>query len=219
MDPAQTRRLGIQAAAIIAAYAVVVGAISAVAGGAGPGEFSPPQVVPRPLLLVVLLMLPAALAAIGALEGSRPVVVAAGVLCLAQSFIAFSGVTIPFIVPGFLLLAVRSKGSTIDTTWRAAIAGVVIVIIGIGALAAPFALTQTTCWVARAGADGTVIYTQTPATDTNSGALELGDLGSGCGSGELTLEGVGLGGLFAMGAIGLAAIASRPGRSELPYPA
>ena len=208
MSPARTRRLGNQAAAVIAAYSVVVGAISAVAGGAGPGEISPPQAVPRPILLVVLLMLPAALAAIGALEGSRPVLVAAGVLCLAQSLIAFSGVTIPFIVPGFLLVAVGSRGSTIETTWRAAIAGVVIVILGIGALAAPFALTQTTCWVARAGADGTVIYTQTAATSTDSGSLELGDLASGCGSGELTVEGVGLAGVLGIGAIALAAVAA-----------
>jgi hypothetical protein len=219
MDPAQTRRLGIQAAAIIAAYSIVVGAISAVAGGAEPGGFSPPETVPRPIFLVILLMVPAAVAAIGAIELSRPVLIAAGILCLAQSFIAFSGVTIPFIVPGFLLLTVGSRSSTIDTTPRAAIAGVVIVILGIGALATPFALTQTTCWVARAGADGTVIYTQTPATDTHSGTLNLGDLGSGCGSGELTVEGAGLAAVLAVCAIGLAAVASRPGRYAFPHPA
>jgi len=208
MGPAGTRRRGLEAAAIIAAYSIVVGAISAVAGGAGPGEFSPPETVPRPIFLVILLMVPAAVAAIGAIGLSRPVLIAAGILCLAQSFLAFSGVTIPFVVPAFLLVAVGSSARAIDTSWRAAIAGIFIVFLGVAALVAPFALTQTTCWVARAGPDGSVIYTQTPATNTDSGTLNLGDLGSGCGSGQLTVEGVGLAVVLGIAAIGVAAVAS-----------
>jgi len=208
VDPASARRLGLEAAAIIAAYAVVVGAISAVAGGAGPGEFSPPETVPRPIFLAILLMVPAAVGVIGAIGLSRPVLIAAGILCLAQSFLAFSGVTIPFAVPAFLLVAVGSRARAIDTSWRAAIAGIVIVFLGVAALVTPFALTQTTCWVARAGPDGSVVYTQTPATNTDSGTLNLGDLGSGCGSGRLTVEGVGLAVVLGIAAIGVAAVAS-----------
>jgi hypothetical protein len=211
MDPARTRRLGLSTAAIIAAYAVVVGAISAAASNLGPGVVSPPEAVPRPIVLALLLSIPAGIAAIGSMRGSRPVLIAAGILCLVQSFIAFSGVTIPFVIPALLLLVIGGNSAAGGASRRAAVGGALIVALGVAALIAPFVLTQTTCWVARRGADGSVIYTQTPATNTDSGSLGLDDLASGCGSGDLTVEGVGLAALLGIGAIALAAVAaSRP---------
>lgn len=155
------RRLGLGAAAIIAGYALVVAAIAAgaIADG-GPGGFGPPQAVPRPLLLAALFMLPAAVAVIGSIRRSRPLLVAAGAICLGQSFIAFSGVTIPFVVPALLLLALGAADSGIETSRRAVVGGVFVVILGIAAWVAPFALSETTCWVARTGPDGTVVYVQ-----------------------------------------------------------
>ena len=100
------RRLGLAAAAIIAGYALVVAAISA---NATAGELRPPEVVPSPIRLALLFLLPAAIGAIGAMRRSRPMLVAAGVLCLAQSFVAFSGVTIPFLVPAIVLLALGAR--------------------------------------------------------------------------------------------------------------
>jgi hypothetical protein len=212
------RRLGLGAAGIIAGYALVLGAISAGVGGlTDGGEFAPPEVVPRPFVLVALGMLPAVLAAIGALRRSRPVLIAAGLLCLGQAFISFSGVTIPFVVPAFLLLALGLQDSGTETSWRAMVGGVFVVALGIGAWVAPFASTETTCWVARTGADGAVVYVRTPVPEGASfgfsgGQVGLqmapGDLAAGCGGGELTVQGAGLAAVFEIGAVALAALAS-----------
>jgi hypothetical protein len=179
-----------------------------------------------------MLMLPAVIAAIGAIRRSRPVLIAAALLCLAQSLVAFSGVTIPFVVPAFLLLALGGSGSEDGAPRRALLGGVLVVVLGLGAWAAALALTETTCWVARTGADGSVVYTSIPVPESmtsgaNSGSgefrLELGDLASGCDGGELTLLGAGVAGLFGIGAVVVAALAStvsrppaRPGTPPLP---
>jgi hypothetical protein len=208
IDPARTRRLGLSTAAIIVAYAVAVGAISAAASSLGPGVVSPPAAFPRPVVLALLLSIPAGIAAIGSMRASRPLLIAAGLLCLVQSFLAFSGVTIPFVIPALLLLVIGGNGAARSSSLRASLGGALIVALGVAALIAPFVLTQTTCWVARRGANGSVIYTQTPATNTDSGTLGLDDLASGCGSGELTIGGVGLAAFLGIGAIAVAAVAS-----------
>ena len=140
------RRLGLGAAAIIAGYALVVAAISA---NATAGELRPPETVPAPVRLALLFLLPAAVAAIGAMRRSRPILVAAGVLCLAQSFVAFSGVTIPFLVPAFVLLALGVRSDGTAASRRARVGGVVVVLLGFAMWVAPFSLTETTCWVAE----------------------------------------------------------------------
>ena len=219
------RRLGLGAAAIIAGYAFVVGAISAGVGGlAGGGDFAAQETVPRPILLVGLFLVPSMLAAIGATRRSSPVLFAAGLLCLAQSFVSFAGVTFPFAVPAFLLLSLGLRGSGTNASWRAAFGGVLIVVLGIAAWVAPFALTETRCWVARAGADGAVEYDDIPvpqqSMESGSGeagvAMNPGDLASGCDGGEMTLQGAGLAVGFGIGALALAVLTSRtpPTRSR-----
>ena len=206
------RRLGLGAAAIIAGYALVVAAISAAVTA---DEFGPPQAVPRPLLLAALLMLPAAVAAIGAIRRSRPMLLAAGALCLAQSFIAFSGVTIPFVVPAFLLLAIGIQGSGLEHPRLGLVGGLFVVGLGIAAWVSLFALTETTCWIARTGADGSVIHAEVPATEmttgnTSSVTLGPGELAAGCDGATLTVQGAGLAAVFGIGTLALAALASMP---------
>lgn len=218
------RRLGLAAAGIIAGYALFIAAISAGAiGDLVSDELGPPEVVPRPILLGVLLMLPAFIAAIGALRRSRPILIAAGALCLGQSFIAFSGVSIPFLVPAFLLLALGASGGSTETPRRAMVGGVLVVVLGLAAWVAPFALAQTSCWVARAGPDGTLIYALIPVPDdaglgSGSGHVELGldpaDVASGCDGGSLTVQGAALAAVFGIGAIAVAALASAPLRKS-----
>ena len=181
------RRLGLGAAAFIAVYALVVGAISAGVGGlAGGGDFSPPETVPRPLLLVGLFMVPGALAVIGTLRSSGPILIAAGLLCLAQSFISF--VALPFAAVGLVLFALGAEALAIKVSWRGVLGGIFVVVLGIAAWVAPFAVTETSCWVARAGADGAVVYDRTPVPGNATGGsggvegqiqLNLGDLASG----------------------------------------
>jgi len=208
------RRLGLGAAAIIAGYALVVAAISA---GATSGELGPPDFVPTPIRLAAMFLLPAVIAAIGAVRRSQPLLVAAGVLCLAQSFIAFSGVTIPFVVPAILLLVVGGgPAGQRPTTNRERVGGVAVVLLGLAMWVAPYSLTETTCWVARPGPDGSVVYSPIPVTDT----VTLGptDLGSGCDGGTVTAQGAALAAVFGIGAVAVALFASTAPASNVGTP-
>lgn len=198
------RRLGLGAAGIIVGYACVVGLVSADAIAADPG---PPAVVPRPIVLAALLMLPGWIAAIGAWRRSRPLLTAAGVLCLPQAFIAFSGVTIPFVVPAFLLIALGVTGHETGQPRRAFVGAILVIVLGICAWVALLALTETTCWMARTGSGGETIYTRIPVTNTIS--LGPGDVGGGCDGGSLTVDGVGLALIFGIGAVAVAELSSR----------
>ena len=89
------------------------------------------------MVLALLLMLPAAIAAIGAWRRSGPLLIAAGVLCLAQSFIAFSGVTLPFLVPAILLLVLGGRASPVPHPRRAAWGPSLVIALGIGSWVRP----------------------------------------------------------------------------------
>ena len=196
-------RLGLAAAAIIAGYALVVAAISA---NAAAGELQAQETVPAPVRLAVLFLLPAFVAAIGAIRRSRPILVAAGVLCLAQSFVAFSGVTFPFLVPAFVLLALGARSDCTRSPWRARVGGVVVVLLGFAMWVAPFTMTETTCWVVETGADGTLNSRQVPETETHT--LGPTDVAAGCDGGTVTTQGVALAAVFWIGAVAIAAFAS-----------
>jgi hypothetical protein len=217
---ARNVRMGLGAAALIAVGALFVGAISAGVGGLAGGEdFSPPETVPRPLLLVGLFLVPAALTVIGTLRRSGSVLVAAGLLCLAQSII--SVVALPFAAVALVVFALGAEALAIKASWRGALGAVFVVVLGIAAWVAPFALTETSCWVARAGADGAVVYDRTTVPGNADGGSDIGggqsqlnpgDLSAGCGSGQMTIEGAGLAAIFGIGAVALAALASMPTR-------
>jgi len=214
----QRRRLGFVLAAAIAALAVVVAAFPLIQEGAGSRPFTGPAIVPRPLVLAVLLGLPAALAAVAAVRGSRPIFIAAGVLGLLQSFVSFGGITLGFLIPALLLilLGVEGGGSAARPRRREWLAGPLVVALGIAAWIAPFATSETVCWVARAGPDGNPVYRIIPNSDTLT--VEPDELASGCDGGTFTLQGLMLGGVLWIGAVGVASLASgsapRPQDSE-----
>ena len=208
MTTQDPRRLGLGAAGIIAGYALVIAAISA---NAAAGELQAREIVPAPVRLAVLFLLPAAVAAIGAMRRSRPILVAAGVLCLAQSFVAFSGVTIPFVVPAFVLLALGVRSDGTGSSWRATVGGVVVILLGFAMWVALFSLTETTCWVIETGADGTINSRQVPVTETQT--LGPTDVAAGCNGGAVTAEGVALAAVLWIGAIAVAAFASSAPRA------
>jgi hypothetical protein len=209
MNP-KRRRLACILVAAIAALAVVVAALPSIQQGAGGrGGFDGPAIIPRPIVIGLLLALPAALAAIAAFRGSRPIFIAAGVLCLLQSLVgSFSGVTLGFLIPGILLISIGLDRGLSDrprrTRRREWLAALFVVGLGIAAWAVPFALSETVCWIARAGPDGTAVYSIIPNTDTF--AVGLGDLASGCDGGTFTLQGLGLAGVLAIGALATAAL-------------
>ena len=224
MNP-KRRRLGYVLAAAIAALAVVVAAFPMIQEG-GAGELDGPAIVPRPIVIGLLLALPAALAVIAALRGSRPVFVAAGLLCLLQSLVgAFSGVTLGFLIPGILLISTGVDGASNNAPPRIRgrewLAAVFVVGLAIAAWVVPFALSETVCWIARSAPDGNLVYTIIP--DTGSVTLGLDDLASGCDGGTFTLQGLMLAGVLAIGALAMAVLGggshdTRPFRAPEPLP-
>jgi hypothetical protein len=94
-----SRPLGLVAAVVAAASALGLGLLAAF--NRTP---SPPADVPASLVLAGLLLTPPAIGALGAISRRRVLLVAAGILCLAQSVIAFSGVTLILLVPALLFL-------------------------------------------------------------------------------------------------------------------
>ena len=200
MDP-KRRRLGFVLAGAIAVIAVAVASLPLLQPGTE--GVTGPAIVPRPIVIALLLGLPAGLAAIAALRGSRPLFIAAGVICLLQSIVAFSGVTLGFVIPGILLVALglERTGSTDRRAW---IAAVLAIGLGVAAWVAPFVTSETLCWVASEGPDGTVVYRRVPESDTMT--LGPGDVAGGCDGGSFTVEGLLLGGIFAVGALAIAGL-------------
>lgn len=109
------RGLALAAAGITGGCALALAAIAAGASGA----FSPPEEVPRPLVLALLFATPAAIGAIGAVSGRRVLLLAAGTLCLFQSVLAFSGVTLIFLVPSVVFFYAALKPSEATAATRA----------------------------------------------------------------------------------------------------
>jgi hypothetical protein len=200
MDPRRRRR-GFVLAAAIAVLAVVVASLPLLQ--AASGGITGPVILPRPIVIALLLALPAGLAAIAALRASRPLFIAAGILCLLQSVVAFSGVTLGFVIPGILLVALglERTGSAAGREW---IAAMLAIGLGIAAWVAPFATSETLCWIASEGPDSAVVYRRVPESDTVT--LGLGDVAGGCDGGSFTLEGLLLAGTFAVGALAIAAV-------------
>ncbi len=215
------RRLGYVVAAAIATLAVGVAALPLLQEG-GSGELDGPAIVPRPIVIGLLLALPAALAAIGAFRGSRSIFIAAGVLCLLQSLVgAFSGVTLGFLIPGILLISIGLDQASNDaprrTRRREWLAALVVVGLGIAAWVAPLALSETVCWIARLGPDGDPVYMIIPNPDTLT--VGLGDIASGCDGGTFTLQGLMLAGVLAIGALAMAGLSGGLSHDARPLPA
>lgn len=211
MNP-RRRRLGFALAGAIAALAGLIAVYPQIQDAAGAGDLSGPSIVPRPIVIALLLGLPAALAALAAAHGSRPIFIAAGVLCLFQAFVSFGGVTFGFLLPAILLIAIgvgvgAGGASGPSPRPREMVAGVLVVGLGIAAWIAPFVNTETVCWVARPGPDGDPVYMLIPPSDSLT--VGVGELGSGCDGGSLTVEGLLLGGVLATGALAMAGLGAR----------
>lgn len=211
---ANRRRLGFVLAAMIGGLAIAIAALPFFQAAGSSGSLGGPAIVPRPFVIATLLGLPAGVATIAAVRASRPMFIAAGVICLLQSIVALSGVTLGFVIPGILLVAVgleRSSPTSVAPTGgrQAWVAGVLVVSLAIAAWIVPFATSETVCWVARSGPDGNPVYTRVANNSTL--VVGVGELASGCDGGTFTLDGLMVGGVLAIGAIAMAALAaSRP---------
>lgn len=102
------RRTALVAGGATIAFSVTLGLLAQ-----SQSDLTPPDVVPRALASTVLLGGPGLLGWVGALTRRRSVLVAAGILCLVQSAISFSGVTLIYLMPGVLLLRAASAGADV----------------------------------------------------------------------------------------------------------
>ena len=187
-----------------------VAAIPLIQGPNGAGELTGPALVPRPVVIALLLGMPAVLAVLGAYHRTRLLLFAAGVLCALQSIVAFSGVTLVFLLPGILLIGAGLEPMGSTSLWpgrRGWVAVVLVISLGIGAWVVPFVTSETVCWVARPGPVGQPIYTRIPVSDTLH--VGIGEIGSGCAGGTFTLEGLLVGGVLGIGALAMAGLATR----------
>jgi hypothetical protein len=209
---ARLRQMGLAMAAVIVGYGLFVAAIPFLQGDHFP---APPWALYRPIALAGLFAVPAVVAAIGATRGVGQLLIAAGVLCFLQAFI--SGVTLGFVAPGIVLLAfgatAGTEGARPDRT--AGLAGILIIGLTIAAWVSLFTLTGPRCYVVTRAADGTLVTTEVSATDaTLNGPAEIQGEGDGCGSAEITLRGLGVSAILAIGAVAIAGLLSRPPPTE-----
>lgn len=197
-------------AAAMAVLAVVLAALPLVQSTYQTSDLSAPTLVPRPVMVAIFLAVPGAIAAIAVIRGSPLLLVVGGLLAFAQSFVAFSGVTIGFLVPALLLimLGVREGDSPVGArpSGRQKAVGVLVIALVVGAWLVVLGTGETVCWIARLGPDGMPIYRLIPATDTVS--VGIGEIGGGCESGVPTAAGLLTGSVLILGALALAWLAS-----------
>jgi len=210
-------RLGLATSAIVIGYAVVIGAIRAGVlrvQGSGAGDIGPSDADIGALWLTLAFAAPGVIGAIGSVRHRGWLLTTAGILCIGQSIVAFSGVAIPFVIPGIVLLPLGSRAP--GRVGRRSVAfGATIVGLVIASWVAGLGMTETRCWTATRGPDGTLVYADAPDLEANPETGEGGTaldgitIAEGCDGGVLTASGAVVG-IALLGAAGaLAAVASR----------
>lgn len=96
------RQTGLIATAVAAALVLML--LVVISGTASRDGLGPPRTIPSQLPLGLLYGGPAAIGWLGARSARRPLFTAAGLLYLPLAVLAFSGVTLPFLLPALLYL-------------------------------------------------------------------------------------------------------------------
>ena len=187
-------------------FAAILGAVASLA--------AEPGIIPRGAVLFGVFSLPGLVGLLGTRARRPALLVAAGVTSTVGSFIAFSGVTLIFLVPALLMLAgaisIAATGRERSTALEAfgqLVAAVAIVALIVGAGASAILVTDEGCWNVYGTPAGVRIerfpYTRGEMT------IPQGARSSGCSSGLLSLRGVGGGVVLGGAAVLLAALAAR----------
>jgi|GEM_PF-2855655 hypothetical protein len=175
-----------------------------------------PGFIPRGAVLFMLFGLPGVIGLIGTAARRPALLVAAGLTSAIGSLIAFSGVTLIFLVPSlmFFLGAARVASVTSDSPWGGWLHGIVqlgvgvaIVVLLVGAGASALLVTDSGCWTKFETPTGGRVETAPYSTgeiEVSSGASE-----AGCSTGLISLRGLGLGALLGSAAVALTVLAAR----------
>ncbi len=209
VDP---RRLGLFAAVLIVAFGLFVAVLPLLLYD----DPRSPWWAYRPVALFALFSVPAAIAVIGTIWRRPSLLVTAGVICLAQAYVSFSLVTVGFLVPAILLVVLGVGGHGPDTKpepRRAHVAAVAVIALTVAAWVATLGMTEEVCWTSTAGPDGSLRYERVAVSDVMT--VLPGQSASGCDGGTLTVEGMGVGAVLAIGAIAIASAAAWAPRDDV----
>lgn len=180
-----------------------------------------PGFVPRGLVLVVVFGLPGVIGLLGVANRRSSLLVAAGVASGIGSFVAFSGVTLIFLVPAFMFLSVAVRFAARPADARAGdrggagralrglvrlVGAAVIVALLVGAGWSALVITDSACWSEYKTATGTRIEV---SPFSNGGAVSTTASSTTCSSGLIAAQGVGIGGALAVAGLGLAVAVAR----------
>jgi hypothetical protein len=181
-----------------------------IAGLSTAGGFAEPDFVPRPIVLFAAYALPGVIGLIG-IDRRRPALLlaAAGASAIG-AFVAFSGVTLIFLVPA-TLMAAGSMGLSDGAGSRRSVAveagrALLVLLLLVGAGASAILITDERCWDFRETPQGRVYL---PAPNPSPPMLVVPGSGYGCSSGLISARGVGLGLALGATAIGLAILPVR----------
>lgn len=188
-------------------FAGLLGGLSSLVGTAEP------DFLPRPLVLFGAYGLPGLIGLL-AIQRRRPAtLLAAGTASAVGSFLAFSMVTLIFLIPALLMLlgaaAVRSlPGGWADRGLGALRAALVLVLL-LGAGYAALLITDERCWTWHETPFGVVM--EPAPVPTGEMGIPIDDPGSGfgCSNGVISGRGVGLALVFGLAAVAVAGRGSR----------
>ena len=175
-----------------------------------------PGFLPRGLVLFALFAIPGMVGWLG-VERRRPaLLVAAGLTSFVGAFVAFSGVTLIFLIPALLLIAgavrvqvsspPQGRASILPALGRGLAAGAILAML-VGGGAAAILLTDDACWSEYRTGDGSRI--QTLPYSTGEMTAPPGATSMSCSTGLISARGVALGGALWLGALILAERSSR----------
>lgn len=184
-----------------------------------------PGFVPRSVVLLVAFALPGVVGLVGTAARRPALLVAAGTTSAVGAFIAFSGVTLIFLVPAALFFAAAIRlqlapPSSAGSGWIARVgqlgfaAAIAVLLFGAGAVA--LLSTDADCWAEYPTPTG--IRIEVGPWSTGEISVPSGATSVSCSSGLISARGAGLGALLGTTALGLAFLAARRRESAASPP-
>lgn len=183
-------------------FAGLIGGLSGMAGSAEPGF------LPRPLVLFGVYALPGVIGLLAIARRRPATLLAAGSASAVGSFLAFSLVTLIFLIPALLMLLGAAAIRGLPGGWAdralGALRAVLVLALLLGAGGAALFITDERCWTWHETPFGVVMEPAPIPTGESQISVDTAGSGFGCSNGVLSAGGVGLGVVIAIAAVAVA---------------